>query len=142
MGTTRTRPRFAPPGRGAHTWTCRRCEAPTFVGVDAEYGGMNATVDNYPISNSGEIAALISGRMTYYLRWIAGRARYEIDRRDSFDIAARSADDVGANADERVVAQHKCGTPPVDRLAAFNRSHRFGQSGSRTTVNTPAAPPF
>lgn len=137
MGTTRTRPRFAAPTRAAHTWTCRRCEAPTMAGLDGDTAALAVKVDNYPVSNSGEIQALISGRMTYYLRWVSGRARYEIDRRDSFDIAGLSADDVGMNPNERVVVEHRCGYPPVDRLKILSRF-----AGATGGHSIPVDPPF
>lgn len=137
MATTRGRPAFASPGRAAHAWTCRRCDAPTWTGLDGDTAARNVKVDSYPISNTGEIAALISGRETYYLRWIPGRARYEIDRRDAFDIKAISADKVGANADERIVVEHRCGYPRVDGLRTVVR---FGRKTSGHT--NPADPPF
>lgn len=105
------------------------------TGQDAERAGCTAKIDVYPISNTGEIQALISGRMTYFLRWISGRARYEIDARDSLDITAHPADDV--DADTRIVVEHRCGYPRVEAARYISRPAR------KADTNTfPADPPF
>jgi hypothetical protein len=70
-------------------------------------------VDVYPLSPAGELAALISGRSTYSLIWIAGLGRYEIDFRYPENIEHSPP---GSKPNQDVVVGHLCGSPRLDIL--------------------------
>ncbi len=98
--------------RAARAQACSRCGACTFRGLDADAGAFAVRVDAYPLDAAGELLALVAGRRTYTLRWIPGRARYEIDRRESLDIESHPpGEDVNAD----VVAVHQCNAAPLPR---------------------------
>lgn len=80
-------------------------------GLDADRAAWPVAVDVYPLSPAGELAALISGRPTYSLIWIAGLGRYEIDFRYPENIEHSPP---GSKVNRDVVVGHRCGTPRLD----------------------------
>lgn len=74
-------------------------------GLDADRAAWAVAVDVYPLSPAGELAALLAGRRTYTLMWIAGLGRYEIDFRYPENIR-HSLPGSKPNCD--VVVAHSC----------------------------------
>lgn len=107
----------APDGvrRAARAAACRRCGVSVMRGLDADLAAAAVAVDVQPLSPAGELAALLAGRRTYALTWVAGRARYEIDVRFPDMIEFRPPGTV-FNSD--VVAGHVCHAPVLDILAS------------------------
>lgn len=107
----------APDGvrRAARAAACRRCGVSVMRGLDADMAAAAVAVDVQPLSPAGELAALLAGRRTYALTWVAGRARYEIDVRFPDMIEFRPPGSV-FNSD--VVAGHVCHAPALDILAS------------------------
>jgi hypothetical protein len=95
--------------RKARARLCKKCQAPVMVGLDDERCGIPVTVDPTPLNALGEVQALMTGRATFSLRYVAGR--YEIDHRDSFRISGTPA---GSDPRLEVLAEHECNSPPVD----------------------------
>lgn len=114
--------RASPDGvhRAARSRTCGRCQRPVFVGLDADAAAISVRVDARPLSAGGEVEALMSGRRTYALTWVAGRARYEINPREALDIAAFPP---GSVAGSDVVSAHQCGGPDFDNRPAARRKN-------------------
>lgn len=117
--------RQAPDGarRAARARACPHCGQPTMHGLDDDVAACAVRVDAYPLSQAGELAALIAGRPTYALRWVAGRARYEIDFRHPLNIEKEPAGTV-TNLD--VVVGHQCGAAYLDRLATSHTRRDAG----------------
>lgn len=88
-------------GRKAREAKCQRCGSSVLCGLDGDRVAYVATVDPTPLTNAGELAALIAGKRTYTLSWCGDS--YEIDLRTQFHIAGTSAENHG-----RVVADHVC----------------------------------
>lgn len=83
------------------------CGEPILIGLDDDRCALVARVDPYPLSATGEVAALRSSRHTYYLRHGA------LERRDRWNIPGHPP-----CPDLLVLAEHVCGTrPPDDWLA-------------------------
>lgn len=77
---------------------CSRCWTHTLTGGDGDVAALNATVDNSPLTRSGELLAVISGRQVY-----AVDIRGALHRRDRWMLRRPSA--------EAVVAEHRCDSP-------------------------------
>lgn len=75
-----------------------RCGASVISGWDADRCAVFITLDSRPLSPLGEVAALASGRRTYYVR--AGRP----SRRDRWSIPGHPP-----SLDLPVHAEHRCG---------------------------------
>jgi hypothetical protein len=122
----------APAGsRGARVVCCRNCAAPVFRGLDADLMALEVTLDVRPVNAAGELAALIEGRRTYELSWIARPGRYEIERRDHFRISGRPPGTSGID----VLTSHVCGqTIGFDRLSTGPAAHMV--------EHLPDEPPF
>lgn len=91
-------------GRKARARYCTKCRAPVIAGLDDERSAMVVFVDPDPALNAtGEVIALMQGRRTYSLRWLAGR--YEIDHRDSYRI---QGDPAGSRGDMEILVLHNC----------------------------------
>jgi hypothetical protein len=106
--------------RAAAVGRCR-CGAEVLRGLDAERCALATTADPGPIDPAGEMQALITGHATYRLRHI--NARWEIDRRSPFDIAAQPAGIVD------VIAEHKCDTAiPANGPPIKNPTPRIARS--------------
>ena len=67
-------------GRGASASLCR-CGQTIMTGLDGDVMARAVKIDVVPLSALGEVVALLAGRETFSLSWIAGRGRYEIDVR-------------------------------------------------------------
>lgn len=117
--------RQAPDGvrRAARAEACPSCGQTTMRGLDGDVAAFAVRVDVRPLSQAGELAALVAGRRTYALRWIAGRARYEIDTRDPINIEHEPA---GSKMNLDVVVTHSCGAAPLPimRTTHVRRTHR------------------
>jgi hypothetical protein len=90
-------------GRSLTAGCCRSCKQPVVRGLDADVAGIPATCDPEPIDQAGELLALVAGRATYTVRHIGGR--WQIGYRDHWRIKA------GRPA--AVLAEHRCGSPPL-----------------------------
>lgn len=123
----------APDGvrRSARAGACRRCGAMIMSGLDADRAGWAVAVDPYPLSGAGELAALLTGRQTYSLIWIAGLGRYEIDFRYPENIEHEPP---GSKANRDVVVRHSC---HAVRLPAMRTSIAHVQKSA-----LPDDPPF
>ena len=95
--------------RAARVIGCRHCAAPVFRGLDADLMALEVTADVRPLNAAGELAAILTDRRTYELRWVSrnGQGRYELERRDSFRIRGRPPGTAGID----VLAAHRCNTP-------------------------------
>jgi hypothetical protein len=83
------------------------CGEHVLTGLDDEPCGMTVRVDPYPLSPTGEVAALRAGRRTYWLR------HGSLERRDQWNIPGHPP-----APDLLVLAEHRCGDrPPDDWLA-------------------------
>jgi hypothetical protein len=111
---------------------CEHCGAAVFRGLDEVVMAFPVTVDARPISALGEVVALLNDRRTYTLGWRSALGRYEIDRRDKYEIERHPA---GENVDFEVVPEHQCGAPPLPPMTSFRRARR-----SRGAL--PIDPPF
>lgn len=99
---------------------CPTCGLVILAGLDDDVAARPARTDPTPLSRLGEVAALILGRTTYQLRWLAGR--YQLDSRETWTIRAHPA---GTGPGD-VLAEHVCGsalpaaptqiTPPTARV--------------------------
>lgn len=78
---------------------CAECWTYTLTGGDADRCALNATVDNSPLSRTGELLAIIAGRQVYALDRAGA-----LHRRDRFSIRAESHR-------EPVLPAHRCGAP-------------------------------
>lgn len=120
-------------GRGAKIRTCDRCQARVLAGLDADRCAFEVHADPVPLSALGEALAQLEGRRTVALHRAGGR--WELDTRDSHDIAARPA---GATPREDVLRVHRCGDP--DPPAPLIADSRFPET--QTTTTTGDTPPF
>jgi hypothetical protein len=78
---------------------CAQCWTYTLTGADGDRCALNATVDNSPLSRTGELLAVVAGRQVYALD-IAGA----LHRRDRWSIRTESTR-------EPVLAAHVCDQP-------------------------------
>lgn len=118
--------------RAAHSGHCRHCDAHVFAGLDAEKCALSVLVDSAPLSAVGEVLALMTGRETYSLTWFGSRGRYEIERRDQYNIESQAP---GTNVNIDIVAGHQCDSPPLPRLSTMIKRQS-------AIVNNPIEPPF
>lgn len=95
-------------GRRVRATACPTCRQPTLTGLDADTAAFTATADPAPLDPLGEALAVLAGRTTYELHH-AG-SRLELERRDSFAMRTPA----GAKTD--VLAEHRCGAPPLPAL--------------------------
>lgn len=89
--------------RRARAGACRRCYGRVLRGLDDDVAAFTATADPWPLTGVGELQALLQGRSTYALY---GKPP-SLDIRDPWQIKGRPADTVV------VLAEHRCGTPPL-----------------------------
>lgn len=109
--------------RAARAQACPSCGRPTMRGLDDDVAACAVRVDVYPLSSAGELAALIAGRQTYALRWVPGRARYEIDFRYPINIEHEPAGTV-TNLD--VVVRHDCDAGYLDMRTTSHMRRNAG----------------
>jgi len=83
------------------------------TGLDGDVMARAVKIDVVPLSALGEVVALLAGRETFSLSWIAGRGRYEIDVRYCEEIRGIPP---GSTVNADVVAAHRCGAPALPRL--------------------------
>ena len=97
-----TRPRWLPeqPTRRARLTTCPRCHAAVIRALDAPVAALDVRLDPVPLDIRAELAALISGRLTYDL--IPAGFGQEIEYRDEMRIRKRNYP---------VLAEHQCPGP-------------------------------
>jgi hypothetical protein len=76
---------------------CRNCRQLILAGVDGDVAGLGAFVDDIPLTRSGELLAVLSGRRTY-----AVDIRGALSRRDRWRIRTPAA---------VVLPEHRCGDP-------------------------------
>lgn len=81
--------------RPAKLTQCSRCDAVTMTGIT---GGLTVTVDVKPLTINGEIAALLTGRMTFALHAIGHSVHLEL----------RGLTEIRAGRSHSVVALHQC----------------------------------
>ena len=93
--------------RTARVSTCTPCQAPTIVGLDVDHGGFATTCDPTPLTQLGEVLAILAGRRTLTLRRRAGRL--ELDRRDDLRISWEPAE----AGPWDVLAVHTCHAAPL-----------------------------
>lgn len=113
--------------RHARVRRCRKCRARIVVGLDADLVAGEAHCDPYPLSQLGEAAALILGRRTYSLRWIAALGELRIDGRGQFEIRGHPAGSTprpGLPIYD-VVAEHVCGTLPLPSIPSVHEKPRI-----------------
>jgi hypothetical protein len=91
--------------RSAQPARCPRCRGQVLAGLDADRCGLPTVVEPVPLSNVGEVLALLAGRRTYDV--LAG----ELHERLSAHLRAQPADS-GV-----VVAQHLCNSRPLPARA-------------------------
>jgi hypothetical protein len=84
--------------RPAVSVECRNCRQMILAGVDGPVAGLGAFVDDIPLTRSGELLAVLSGRRTY----VVG-IRGDLSRRDRWMIRTAARD--------RVLPEHRCGDP-------------------------------
>jgi hypothetical protein len=118
--------------RAARIRPCPDCHADTLAGLDEDRCALESAVDPVPLGTLGEAVALLQGRNTLAVHRDGGR--FILDRRHPLQIKARPA---GATDREDVMAEHRCGAPVPDQLAAAT-------SFAETTPPLPAGsrPPF
>ena len=75
---------------------CQRCRADVLLGYDADTAALLAVVDNAPLTRSGELLAVVAGRLTYRLD-IAGHLHHRRWLR------------IKTPAVGQTLAQHRCG---------------------------------
>lgn len=103
------------PGGLSRKWkirTCRRCHAWVLSGLDSHVAALEAHADPVQLSAEGEAQALLDDRATYDDDGLA------LSRRLHWHIAHHPA-----GGRDRVLAQHRCGTPVPTAWAAPQR-HR------------------
>ena len=85
------------------TKTCHACRETVITGAVDGYGPHQATVDPHPLTQEGELLALVAGRATY------GHSEgFELAYRDAWRIENLEPEPRGYT----VHATHKCGCPP------------------------------
>jgi hypothetical protein len=116
--------------RRARVVGCKQCGEPVFRGLDADIAALEVCTDVRPLNAAGELAALIAGRATFELTWERGRGRYELRRRDQWQIAGRPPGTGGMD----VLAAHHCGLS--------SGSGRLQSGPAAGMVEQPTEPPF
>lgn len=82
---------------------CHRCHAQVVRGLDADVAAISVTADPQPIDQLGEALALL-----------AGRSSYSLLRRDSaWSLSPRDEYRIRAGKPATVLAEHRCGSPPL-----------------------------
>ena len=119
--------------RSARGAPCPKCQAPVVRGLDAEWCALSVDADPRPLTQWGELAAIMAKRSTYELTRHGDRL--ELDRRDQWRIKDRPAGGPGWRGD--VLALHVCRAPHWPPAA---------YRPSRCAITPPAlvgdAPPF
>lgn len=91
------------------------CGAPILIALDADRCSRPVTADPTPLSATGELTALLTGRTTYALWYWGGRL--EIDHRTSFHIRGTPA---GTTDQFDVIADHRCGARQLDSIPTIH----------------------
>lgn len=84
--------------RRAAATECGTCWAQTLTGVDADTAALRAVVDNWPLTRTGELLAVVAGRATYSLDLTGA-----LHRRDRWSIRRQPR--------QPVYAEHRCHQP-------------------------------
>lgn len=116
--------------RSARARYCPTCHQPVMAGLDGDVGGFAVKVDPTPVDAGGELAALMAGRRTYTLAWLANR--YELDYRDAGRMQFTPP---GTKANHDVVVSHSCNSPINSGFAipsSINHSTSEGFSNEPT----------
>lgn len=101
--------------RTARAVKCEKCGARIIKGWTDEPCATLAAADPRPISNLGEVVAVLQGRMTFDLSRRGGRL--EIDLRESDHIQGSPPEDPGwYRARSDVLAAHRCNTAPLPSI--------------------------
>ena len=90
--------------RNARPRRCR-CGAPLLVGLDGDVAALTAKADPVAISCHGEAAALLTGRATYDAVPVGKNVQ----------LSPRWVWHIRAPRRYVVLAEHRCGAPPLDR---------------------------
>lgn len=117
-------------GRRAQVRRCLRCKASILTGLDDDRCALEAAVDPTPINSLGEVAVLMSGRMTWALHRQQGR--WALDRREADQITTAPA---GTGKREDVLPEHRCGSPALPEPLAAEST--FPSATSYLPPNSP-----
>lgn len=120
--------------RVARARRCRTCREYVLVGLDSDHCALPVAVDPDPLSPAGEVAALIAGRATYSLRYLADRL--ELDRRTQFEIRGDASRD---SVRHDVLARHQCGMPSLGQVPGLGRPSRLAPP---SVMSQAAEPPY
>jgi hypothetical protein len=101
--------------RAARAAKCEKCVARVIKGWTDEPCAILATCDPAPLSNLGEVVAILQGRATYDLAYRGGRL--ELDDRDDFHIKGSPPETPNWWREQAdVLAEHRCNTDPLPSI--------------------------